>query len=75
MLGMCPTLAVTTSGTNGLGMGLATTAVLSLANLIISAVRKIVPDKVRIPSYIVIIASLVTLVQMLLQAYLSELSK
>lgn len=75
LLGMCPTLAVTTSASNGLGMGLTTTAVLSFSNMIISMVRKIVPDKVRIPSYIVIIASLVTLVQMLLEAYLPDLNK
>lgn len=75
LLGMCPTLAVTTSATNGLGMGLTTTAVLTFSNMIISSVRKIVPDKVRIPSYIVIIASLVTIVQMLLEAYFPDLNK
>lgn len=70
MLGMCPTLAVTTSAINGLGMGLTTMVVLALSNAIISLLRNIIPDKVRIPAFIVIIASFVTLVQMLLQAYL-----
>lgn len=70
MLGMCPTLAVTTSAMNGLGMGLTTTAVLVLSNVIISMLRGIIPDKVRIPAFIVIIASFVTMVQMLLQAYI-----
>ena len=58
MLGMCPTLAVTTTAINGIGMGLSTTAVLVFSNLIISALRKIIPDRVRIPAYIVIVASL-----------------
>ena len=57
MLGMCPTLAVTTTAINGIGMGLSTTAVLVFSNLIISALRKIIPDRVRIPAYIVIVAS------------------
>lgn len=70
MLGMCPTLAVTTSGNNGLYMGLTTTAVLAASNLLISALRKFIPDKVRIPAYIVVVASLVTIVQLLLEAYL-----
>jgi electron transport complex protein RnfE len=70
MLGMCPTLAVTTSGNNGLYMGLTTTAVLAASNLLISALRKFIPDKVRIPAYIVVVASLVTIVQLLLAAYL-----
>jgi len=70
MLGMCPTLAVTTSGNNGLYMGLTTTVVLAASNLIISALRKAIPDKVRIPAYIVVVASLVTIVQLLLEAYL-----
>lgn len=70
MLGMCPTLAVTTSGNNGLYMGLTTTAVLAASNLLISALRKAIPDKVRIPAYIVVVASLVTIVQLLLEAYL-----
>lgn len=69
MLGMCPTLAVTTSGNNGLYMGLTTTAVLAASNLLISALRKFIPDKVRIPAYIVVVASLVTIVQLLLAAY------
>jgi electron transport complex protein RnfE len=69
MLGMCPTLAVTTSGNNGLYMGLTTTVVLAMSNLLISALRKFIPDKVRIPSYIVVVASLVTIVQLLLEAY------
>lgn len=70
MLGMCPTLAVTTSAVNGLGMGLTTTVVLTLSNIIISALRSIIPDKVRIPAYIVIIASFVTMVELLLKAYI-----
>ncbi|MCR5675694.1 MAG: electron transport complex subunit E [Lachnospiraceae bacterium] len=74
MLGMCPTLAVTTSATNGLTMGLATTAVLALSNLMISLLRKVIPDTVRIPSFIVVIASFVTLVQLIIQAYLPALN-
>ena len=74
MLGMCPTLATTTSATNGFGMGMATTAVLMFSNLLISALRKIIPDKVRIPGYIVVIATLVTIVQLLMQAYLPALN-
>lgn len=70
MLGMCPTLAVTTSAVNGLGMGLTTMAVLALSNLIISLLRRVIPARVRIPAFIVIIASFVTVVQLLLQAYL-----
>ncbi|MDO4269060.1 MAG: electron transport complex subunit E, partial [Eubacteriales bacterium] len=73
MLGMCPTLAVTTTAINGVGMGLSTTAVLVFSNLIISALRKIIPDRVRIPAYIVVVASLVTIVQLLLQAYVKTL--
>ena len=73
MLGMCPTLAVTTSAVNGLGMGLSTTAVLVFSNLIISALRKIIPDRVRIPAFIVIVASLVTIVQLLMQGYVPSL--
>ena len=73
MLGMCPTLAVTTTAINGVGMGLSTTAVLVFSNLFISALRKIIPDRVRIPAYIVIVASLVTIVQLLLQAYIPSL--
>ena len=73
VLGMCPTLGTTTSAINGLGMGLATTIVLILSNITISAIAKIIPDKVRIPSYIVVIASFVTIVQLLLQAYVPVL--
>lgn len=73
MLGMCPTLAVTTSATNGLGMGLSTTVVLTASNLVISLMRKIIPDKVRLPAYIVIVATMVTVVQLLLQAYVEQL--
>ena len=68
MLGMCPTLAVTTSALNGLGMGVATMAVLIMSNLIISLLRKIIPGGVRMPVYIVIIASFVTIVEMLMLA-------
>lgn len=75
MLGMCPTLATTTTAINGLGMGLTTTAVLIFSNLIISSLRKIIPDRVRIPAYIVIVASLVTIVQLLLQAFLPSLNE
>ena len=74
MLGMCPTLAVTTSAINGLGMGLTTAVVLALSNLFISLLRKIIPDKVRIPAFIVIVASFVTMVQLLLEAYLPSLN-
>ncbi|MDO5416664.1 MAG: electron transport complex subunit E [Lachnospiraceae bacterium] len=73
MLGMCPTLAVTTSAMNGLGMGLSTTVVLLFSNMLISALRKIIPDRVRIPAYIVIVATLVTIVQLLLQAYVPSI--
>ena len=73
MLGMCPTLAVTTSAINGLGMGLTTMVVLALSNLFISLLRNIIPDKVRIPSFIVIIASFVTMMQLLLQAYIPSI--
>lgn len=69
MLGMCPTLAVTTSLVNALGMGVSTTFVLILSNALISALRKIIPDRVRIPAYIVIVATLVTIVQLFMQAY------
>lgn len=75
MLGMCPTLATTTTAVNGLGMGLTTTAVLIFSNLIISSLRKIIPDRVRIPAYIVIVASLVTIVHLLLQAFLPSLNE
>lgn len=70
MLGMCPTLAVTTSAINGLGMGLTTMVVLALSNMFISMLRKIIPDKVRIPAFIVVIASFVTVVELLLKAYI-----
>lgn len=73
MLGMCPTLAVTTSAINGLGMGLTTTVVLALSNAIISMLRKIIPDKVRIPAFIVIIASFVTIVELLLEGFIPSL--
>ena len=73
MLGMCPTLAVTTSALNGAEMGLTTLAVLAMSNLIISLLRNIIPSRVRIPAYIVIVASLVTVVQLVLQAYLPTL--
>ena len=74
MLGMCPTLAVTSSAINGLGMGLSTTVVLVLSNLLISAFRKVIPNGVRMPAYIVIVASLVTVVQFMMQAYTPSLS-
>ena len=73
MLGMCPTLAVTTLAVNGIGMGLTTTVILALSNVMISALRKVSPDGVRMPAYIVIVASFVTIVQFLLQAYLPNL--
>ena len=73
MLGMCPTLAVTSTAINGLGMGLATTVVLTMSNLLISALRKVIPDKVRIPAFITIIASFVTIVSFIMQAYTPEL--
>ncbi|MCI7791535.1 MAG: electron transport complex subunit E [Lachnospiraceae bacterium] len=73
MLGMCPTLAVTTSAMNGLGMGLTTTVVLVLSNMIISLLRNIIPDKVRIPAFIVIIASFVTMVELLLEGFIPSL--
>ena len=69
MLGMCPTLATTTSAVNGMSMGLATAFVLILSNMAISAIARLVPDKVRIPSYIVVIATFVTVLQLLMQAY------
>ncbi len=73
MLGMCPTLAVTTSAMNGAGMGLSTTLVLVFSNLLISLLRKIIPDKVRVPAFIVVVASLVTIVQLLLQGFVPSL--
>jgi electron transport complex protein RnfE len=75
VIGMCPTLAVTTSAVNGLGMGLSTAIVLIGSNVVISAMRKVVPNKIRIPIFIVVIASFVTIVSMLLQAYVPSLYK
>ncbi len=75
MLGMCPTLAITTAASNGIGMGLATTFVLVCSNLFISLLRKIIPEKVRIPAFIVVIASFVTILEMLLKAYIPSLSE
>ena len=72
MLGMCPTLAVSTQAINGIGMGLSTTAVLILSNLVISLLRKVIPDQVRLPAYIVIVASLVTVTELLMEAYLPD---
>ncbi|HSM47777.1 MAG TPA: electron transport complex subunit E, partial [Draconibacterium sp.] len=75
VLGMCPTLGVTSSAINGLGMGLATTFVLMMSNIVISLVRNVIPDKVRIPAFIVIIAAFVTVVQLIMQAYVPALYK
>ena len=74
LLGMCPTLAVTTTLKNGLGMGLSAAAVLTASNVLISLLRKVIPDKVRIAAYIVIIATFVTMVEMCLKAYLPDLA-
>lgn len=73
VLGMCPTLATTTSAINGMSMGLATTAVLICSNIVISLLKNLIPDKVRIPAFIVVIASFVTMVQLLVQAYLPSI--
>ena len=73
VLGMCPTLGTTTSAENGMGMGLATAAVLTLSNLVISLIKNLIPDKVRIPAFIVVIASFVTVIQMLMQAFVPAL--
>ena len=73
MLGMCPTLAVTTSAMNGVGMGLSTTVVLVLSNMLISMLRKIIPDSVRMPAFIVVVASFVTIVQFLLEGFVPSL--
>ena len=73
VIGMCPTLAVTTSAINGLGMGLSTTAVLLCSNIVISLIRRLIPSKIRIPSFIVVIATFVTIVGMLLKAFLPSL--
>lgn len=75
LLGMCPTLATTTSVKNGVGMGLSATAVLILSNMLISLLRKIIPEKVRIAAYIVIIAAFVTIVEMCLNAYLPDIAE
>jgi len=75
VLGTCPTLAVTTAAFNGLGMGVAATFVLFCSNIAISALRKVIPDKVRLPAYIVVIAAFTTIVQMLVQAYLPAIDK
>lgn len=74
VLGMCPTLAVTSSLTNGAGMGLSTMAVLVMSNLVISLLRKIIPNGVRVPAFIVVVASFVTILQFLLEAYLPSLN-
>lgn len=73
MLGMCPTLAVSTAAINGLGMGISTMAVLILSNVVISALRKVIPDEVRLPAYIVVVATLVTITELLIEAYLPSL--
>lgn len=73
MLGMCPTLAVTTSAINGVGMGLSSLVVLAISNLVISLLRKIIPDEVRLPAFIVVVASFVTVVELLMEAYLTDL--
>ena len=75
MLGMCPALAVSTQAANGIGMGLSTLAVLVLSNFVISCLRKVIPDQVRLPAYIVIVASLVTVTELLIEAYLPALYK
>ena len=75
ILGMCPTLAVTTSAFNGLGMGLATTFVLVMSNIFVSLLKGFIPAKVRIPSFIIIIASFVTIVELTMQAFLPDLFK
>jgi len=74
-LGMCPTLATTTSATNGLGMGMATLAVLIMSNIVISLIRKLVPEKIRIPVYIIIIAGFVTMIDLLMHGFLYDLWK
>ena len=73
ILGMCPTLGVTSSAINGMGMGVATLAVLILSNIVISLIKNLIPDKVRIPAFIVVIASFVTIIEMLMQAYVPAL--
>ena len=74
MLGMCPTLGVTTAAINGIGMGLATTVVLMCSNLLISLLRNVISERIRIPAFIVVIASFVSIIEMLLKAYLPSLS-
>lgn len=73
VLGMCPTLAITTAASNGIGMGLATTFVLVFSNLVISLLRKAIPDQIRIPAFIVVIATFVTIVQLVIKAFLPSL--
>ena len=73
VLGMCPTLGTTTSAMNGMGMGVATMAVLIMSNFVISCIKSLIPDKVRIPAFIVVIASFVTIIQMLMEAYVPSL--
>ena len=73
MLGMCPTLAVTTSAINGLGMGLSSLVVLAISNVVISLLRKMIPDEVRLPAFIVVVASFVTVVELLMEAYMESL--
>jgi len=75
VLGMCPTLAVTTSGSNGIGMGIATTFVLTMSNLFISLLRRFIPDNVRIPAFVVVIATFTTIVQLLIKAFVPALDK
>ena len=75
LLGMCPTLAITTSLKNGIGMGLSVTFVLVLSNMLVSLLRKIIPKKIRIAAYVIIIATFVTIVDLLLKAYIPSLSK
>jgi len=75
MLGMCPTLAVTKSAINGIGMGLSTTVVLIVSNVVISALRKFIPEKVRIPYFIVVVASMVTVVELVLKAYFPDINE
>lgn len=75
VLGMCPTLATTTSAINGLGMGLSATVVLSLSNVLVSLLRKIIPNKIRIPIFVVVIASFVTIVQLCLKAFVPVLDE
>ena len=75
LLGLCPTLGTSSSAINGMSMGLATTAVLVFSNILISVFKKVIPDKVRIPAFIMIIASLVTIVQMLMEAYTPDIYK